>query len=445
MDNTQKKEELLISLENECGVLGSLMLDPGLVPEVRAEVKERDFSTHRNRLIFRVICELFDAGSEVDLMLVIQRLKDMEQLENCGGFEGISSLERMVFTTGAAIDQAKVVHQKSILRDLRKLASNIEQNIFTSLDPYQVINESIEKLQDLNDQGDGLMLDSRSFAQSTLAEIQERVRESQSGERKVNFNVTGINDIVKSIDSTAMVILAARPSVGKTSFAVHHAMAMVDRMPTAIFSLEMNGSEIGMKMVPGMAQVSYSDLQEGNLSISEMDRVEAACSLLGRQDWQVSNAGGITIDKIEAVIRKQSVKWKREGVNRGAFYVDYLQLIPTHAKQGQNHSVAVGQISRRLKTLALETGWTAFVLSQLSRESAKQDRPPKLDDLRDSGSLEQDADMVCFLHREGEPVPSDRGLQPLKFIVGKQRKGALGTIPIHFDPIKNKFTGIHSG
>jgi len=422
------------SIEAEQSLLGSLMLDKDAIIKVVDFLQARDFYKGIHQEIYAAMADIFGRGEPVDVLSVSTRLKEKEKLEVIGGNAYLTELINSIPTATHVFNYAKIVQKKRILRDM------IEASHEIGLMGYAE-DEDVEELLDQAERKI-FSIAQKSLSQSfipvgaTLEEAFERIdRLSKHGGemRGLPTGFTDLDNILAGLQKSDLVILASRPSVGKTALAVDIArnIANKTKLPVGLFSLEMSKDQVVDRLIASQAGVDLWKLRTGRLSNEGPDndftKIQQALGVLAETPIYIDDSASTNILQMRALARRlQAAK------GLGLIIVDYLQLMESRNTQ-VNAVQQVTEISRSLKGLARELNIPVLAISQLSRSVEFRSPPrPRLSDLRESGSLEQDADVVLFIYREkemGETVPSNIA----EIIIAKHRNGPVGAVKLFFD------------
>jgi replicative DNA helicase len=422
------------NIEAEQALLGAILLETGAVLIALERLRPEDFYLETHRIIYGAMVDLFNRSQPRDIIAVTNLLRDTGQLETVGGPAYLASLtDTMPFTAhvGHYLD---IIQEKSLLRRLIGAAAQIHAACFEKQGPAGAILDEAEAV---------VFAISASRSQSAFRSVRDYVNDSFERINRLSGNndpITGVPTGFESFDALTaglqpanLIIIDARPGMGKTALAMNIVQNVAVRaaIPVGVFSLEMSGNELAMRMLCSIGHVDLRKVRTGQLQ-GERDwqKLAKAVGILENAPIYIDETPAITILELRAKARRMKVEH-----NIGLVVVDYLQLMkgPRHAR---NREQEVSEISRSLKALAKELDIPVVALSQLNRAmtSRKENRRPQLSDLRDSGAIEQDADIVCFIHREeGQaqgPAVSQRDISEL--IIGKQRNGPTGTIRMAF-------------
>jgi replicative DNA helicase len=424
--------------EAEAGLLACCLLDDS---DVVARCQEQKltaeaFYNPTHRLIFESICRIYDDKSSVDLILVCEDLKDRDQLEEIGGAAFVSELTNRIETTAHAVHFIEIVREKYLLRRLIRTATQTVEKCFNFA--HEGLETFIEEIEQeiFRISEDRFSESAQPISESVgqAVKIIHRLIERKGELSGLTSGFTDLDKLTFGFHPQEMIILAARPSMGKTSLALNVAEATVlpkkerDKpVPTLFFSLEMSAEQLAMRLLCSRARVSAVRMRESFLNREEMERLAAAALEIKQAPLWIDDSGHLTIVELRAKARRLHARR-----NLGLIVIDYLQLVSGLDSRVQREQ-QIAEISRGLKAMAKELGLPIIVLSQLNRESEKEKRQPRLSDLRESGSIEQDADVVLLLARPRDTkddfsVVTDRA----DLIVAKQRNGPVGDIRLTF-------------
>lgn len=423
------------NLEAEQSVLGSMFLSKYAAEKCMESLQKELFYSEAHGRIFQAMSDLVEAGKALDITTLTAELDRKKWLSQVGGVEYISELVNIV-PSAANIDQyIAIVEENAIKRRLIEEATQIVT------DGYQ----STEQLSDLLDRAEMKILnvvktrkgtEFRSI-QDVLFKAQQDLEKLAQTKGEVTGLSTGFYDIDKltsGLHPNELIIIAARPAMGKTAFAVNLAMnvAMNQDKAVALFNMEMSAEQLAMRMLASAGQIDQNKLKTGRLEHNDWKRVNEAISRLADSNLFIDDTPGMTIGEIRAKCRRLSSS--ENGLSM--VVIDYLQLINGSAKYAGQRQQEVSEISRSLKTMAMELGIPVIALAQLSRSvEGREDKRPLLSDLRESGSIEQDADIVAFLYRDdyyNKEAAIDENTSKSEFIVSKHRSGPTATIELIF-------------
>jgi replicative DNA helicase len=420
------------------------MLKPELMHDVSVIVYPESFFADKNRQIFKAILEIFTKGDPIDLLSVSTQLKTNNQLERVGGATYIAELTETVPAAGNGNYYAELVQSRAVLRSLINAGDEIAELGFS--DP-QNIDETLDQAEKkVYSVTNGIVVQKFKTIGSSLTEAWERFEHlsaNQDARRGVPSGFEGLDNILAGFQKSDLVILAARPSMGKTTFALDIARnaALKYRASVGIFSLEMSDQQLVDRMLAAEAGVDSWKLRTGKLSNDqEFQAVQDAMAKLSDAPIHIDDQPGNNILKMRSSARRLK---NEHGLD--LLIVDYLQLMsPTSTKASDSMVQQVTEISRSLKILARELDVPVIALSQLSRAVEQRGGKPRLSDLRDSGSIEQDADVVMFIHREDKINKESERPNIAEIMIEKHRNGPVGSTELYFDGKHVRFLNIDS-
>jgi replicative DNA helicase len=440
------------NLEAEMALLGSVMLRPDAIYEIMDIVQPDSFYFEKHRSIYETMLDLFTKREPIDILSLTSRLKEKELLERVGGTSFLTELTTTVPSSANIKHYAEIVRKKFMMRELIEASEYISHLGF---------NESGE-LENILDQAEKKVFDITQHFSSTenfkdltplLQDAIDRFHKLSSAEHELRGVPTGfksLDDILGGFQKSDLIILAARPSVGKTAFALDVARraALEHQVPIGVFSLEMSADQLVDRIVAAQSKVDNSVIrkgvrtQHGSWRDDVFKNISTALDELSRAPIYIDDQAGNTIMKMRSAARKLKIE---KGLK--LLVVDYLQLMaPTNARSGDSMVQQVTEISRGLKHLARELQIPVIALSQLSRAVETRGGKPKLSDLRDSGSIEQDADCVIFIHSNEEDLRDESGkikdVQRKHLIIAKHRNGPLGEVVLDYHTRHNTFVEI---
>jgi len=435
------------NLEAEMHLLGAILVRPDVLHDILVYFKMEHFYAEKHRIIFKHITELLEKNEPIDLITVSSRLRDSKSLDPIGGIDYLTEIAGSVGTSASADYFAKEIYKKAILRDLIRASNKIGEFGYNETEELDSTLEQAEK--EIYDITQKIGSTSAQFVEikHTLEEAWariERMHESKGQLRGVTTGFKDLDNLLSGFQKSDLIILAARPSVGKTSLALDfvRAAAVQAKHAVAFFSLEMSKEQLVDRMVSAESKVNSWKLRTGSkLYDNEWSMIQESLNRLRESKIFIDDEPAISPIKMKSKLRKMNSKAKVELV-----IVDYLQLMSSH-KHYDSMVNQVTEISRSLKGIAKEFNVPVIALSQLSRAVETRGGKPKLSDLRDSGSIEQDADVVMFIHRDDyQKSTSDRGdnSAPVEaeILIEKHRNGPTGYVKLHFDKEKTSFDSI---
>jgi replicative DNA helicase len=430
------------NLDAEQAVLGSMLLDRDTISQVEELLNANDFYRKPHGLIFTAIVDIMERGEPVDMITVIDELRNQGNLERIGGSSYIASLASSVPTASNAMYYSRIVEQKSVLRRLIEAGTKIATLGYETDSPVEELVDQSEKLVFTIAQ-QRVMTD---FAdtKNLVTEAYEKIDNLFHNKRLttgVRSGFEGIDQLTSGFQPSDLVIIAARPSVGKTSFCLNMAESVTlrEKLPIAIFSLEMSKEQLIQRMICSQARVDAQKVRTGFLSNEDIERISNVIPDLYAAPLYIDDTPGITLLEIR-------IKARRLKMDKGLslIIVDYLQLMSSK-KRSENRVQEISEMTRGLKNLARELHVPVIAVSQLSREVEKREsKKPQLSDLRESGTIEQDADTVIMLYREDiYKKKAENGPTGLvEAIIAKQRNGPIGTIKLKFIPEHTRFENL---
>lgn len=436
------------SIEAEQSVLGSIFLDPETVVNVLEYLETSDFYRKNHQIIFDAILQLNNRNEAIDVVTIANELDTKNQLENAGGMEYLAELAVAVPTSANVEYYAKIVEEKSILRNLIRSATEIVRKGYEEGDELAVMLDSAEQniLQVSERRNRSGFIRISDVVSASLQNIESLAQQSDDV-TGVPTGYIALDKMTAGLQKEELIILAARPAVGKTAFALNIAQNVATKADqvVAIFSLEMGAESLVNRMLCAEGNIDAGHLRTGQLSEDEWSNLIMAMGTLGQSKIFIDDTPGIRI----AEIRAKSRRLLQEQGKLGLIVIDYLQLIEGNNRESRQQEVS--DISRQLKKLAKELKVPVIALSQLSRGvEQRQDKRPVLSDIRESGSIEQDADIVAFLYRDDyyereggeEPERDEQENNVVEVIIEKNRSGARGTVKLRFKKEFNKFSSM---
>lgn len=414
------------SLEAEQSVIGSMIMDREAIDTVKDTILDDDFYHPDLKIIYNAIVELFETNKPVDLVTLQSKLQDMNALDQVGGIDYLSKLAMAVPTSAHAKHYAEIVKEKSTLRKVIKVSQEISADAFDGTQELDaVLAEAEEKIFNIVQNKDsGEFSSSAQLINPMLTKLEQLTK----NKGKVTGVPTGFIDLdyrTAGMQPSDLVLIAARPSMGKTAFALNltqHA-AVQEKKVCALFSLEMSKEQLLNRMVCCEAMVDAQKVRTGDLEDEDWAKISMGAVILADSPIYIDDTPGITLADMRAKCRKLKMS-----VGLDLIMIDYLQLMSGNGK-AQSREQEISEISRGLKGLARELSVPVIALSQLSRAcESRADHRPMMSDLRESGAIEQDADVVMFLYRDEYYHPDSELKNQAELIIAKQRNGPTGTI-----------------
>lgn len=428
-------------IEAEQAVIGSMLTDNDAVVASAEKLKDNDFYREDNRAIFTAMMNLYSRAEPIDLITVKAELESMGKFEQVGGYEYLSQLPEKVPTTANAAKYIKIVEEKSILRNLIKTANEIIELGYDPTEELEDIMEGAEKrifniMQDKNQKGYAAIKDVLVESFTQLEELYNRkqhITGVPSGFADLDYRTAGFH-------GSELILIAARPAMGKSAFALNIATnaAVRAKTPVAIFSLEMSKEQMVNRILCSEAMVDSNKVRTGKLEEDDWGKLAETIGPLSEAEIYIDDTPGISITEIRAKCRKLKLEKQI-----GMVVIDYLQLIQGTNKRNGSREQEISEISRSLKILAKELEVPVIALSQLSRAvEQRPDHRPMLSDLRESGAIEQDADIVMFLYRDDYYNEDSDKKNIAEVIIAKHRGGSTGTVDLGWFGTYTKFVNL---
>lgn len=421
-------------IEAEQSVLGAVMIDKNSLAKVADLLLPEDFYRPNHQKIYTVMIELFSRNEPIDILTVSSRLKEKNELEDVGGISYLSELVNLVPTSSHIDHYGKIVNKKRVLRDLINASYNISELAQEEKkDVEDVLDQAEQEIFKISQRASGPGFQHISDDLKKAFERIEELHHHRGKLRGISTGFKSLDNILSGLQRSDLVILAARPSIGKSSLALDIARnaAMKEKIPVGVFSIEMSRDQVIDRFVAAEANVDLWKIRTGNLSEkgepNDFELLQEAMAKLDEAPIYIVDIATPTVIQIRAMARRLQAE-----VNLGLLVVDYLQLINATGKT-DNLVQQMTEISRGLKALARELNIPILAISQLSR--AVEQRPhqvPRLSDLRDSGSIEQDADVVMFIYREDKVKEESDKRNKADVIIAKHRNGPVGKVTFHF-------------
>ena len=428
------------SLEAEQAVLGSILIDSRCITDVVGVVLPEDFYLRQNREIFETIYSMFNYSQTIDPVTVLDKMKELGYYHD-NSRDYILQLMEITPTAANVIRYAGIVREKAMLRNLVQAASEISETVYSQVGtPSEMLEAAEKKIYALRKGERG---DSLEHIGVVLHRLFDRLTELSQSDSAIPGLSTGLHDLdtkINGLNKSDLLLIAARPAMGKTSFALNSCMNVAKKYQktVAIFSLEMSREQLAMRLVAGESFVDLQKMATGKLSEDEWSKLCMASAALSQTDIRVDDNPAITVAEMNAKLRRID--------NLGLVIIDYLQLMngSGYGKgSGENRVQVVGEISRSLKIMAKELNVPVICLSQLSRAvESRNDKRPIMSDLRESGAIEQDADAILFLYRDEYYHPDTPDKNIAECIVSKNRHGETGTVKLQWLPQYTTFTNL---
>lgn len=429
-------------IEAEQAVLGAMLISEDAVSEALELLEAEDFYRAAHQSIYRAMHEVYDAGNPIDVVTVAAALRRGDgALDNAGGAEYLADLAAAMPTALHVVQYAQIVREKALLRRIIAAATDIaEEGYNQDIPSADVLAQAEKRILEL-----GQFQKTRDFTHisDVLETTFERIEQLYASDGNITGVATGYGELdrmTSGFQKSDLIIVAARPSVGKTAFALNVAQNVAVRsgLPVAIFSLEMSKDQLVQRMLCAEAYIDGHKLRNGTLEDDDWPKLSMGVSTLSNSPIYIDDSPGITVPEIRSKLRRLKLE---HGL--GFVVIDYLQLIHGRRSSGENRQQEISEISRSLKQLARELEVPIVALAQLSRSvEQRQDKRPMLSDIRESGSIEQDADIVAFLYRDDYYDPETERQNIIEIIISKQRNGPTGKIDLVFLKNYNKFVNL---
>ncbi|EKD72578.1 MAG: hypothetical protein ACD_45C00633G0005 [uncultured bacterium] len=428
------------SIEAEQSVLGGLMLDNRAWDQIADRVHENDFYRHDHRLIYRVMNKLADHTKPLDVLTVAEALREIHELENAGGDVYLFELANNIPSVANIKAYADIVRERSVLRQLIGTANDIAGRAFNpqGRTSVELLDEAERQVFAISEQGarNGGPVNINEF----LAKTMERIDTLANLDDPITGVPTGYHDLdekTSGLQQADLVIIAGRPSMGKTTFAMNIAehVVMKSQLPVLIFSMEMPGEAIVMRLLSSLSRIDQLKIRTGKIEEQDWPRVMSSVSILTEAPMFIDDSPALS----PAELRARARRLAKEQGQIGMIVVDYLQLMQVPGFN-ENRTAEISEISRSLKALAKELNVPVIALSQLNRGlEQRADKRPVMSDLRESGAIEQDADLILFIYRDevyNENSP-DKGTAEIN--IAKQRNGPIGKVRLTFSGQYTRF------
>ena len=428
------------NIEAEQSVLGSILIEQSAIAKISDILQPEDFYREAHRMVYRAAMTLFERGEAIDFITVIDTLRREESLERAGGISYITSLANGVPTAANIVFHAKIVQEKSLLRRLIHAATDIAALGYAETEEVErVLDQAEQKILEVATRKIGQdYAPIKEIIFSTLDKIDE-MHKAKGGITGLSTGFTNLDKLTGGFQRSDLILIAARPSMGKTAFVLNVAqhMATRDKKSVAIFSLEMPREQLAMRMMCAEGLIDSQRFRTGAMSSDEWKNLVDAADRLSASPMFIDDTAGVNAVELRNKARRIS---KEHGLD--CIIIDYLQLMDGGAHSRiDNRQQQISDISRSLKALARELQVPVIALSQLSRgPESRTSRKPMLSDLRESGSLEQDADMVAFLYREDYYNPETEKKNLTELIIAKNRNGPTETVELYFHKNFTRFT-----
>ncbi len=437
------------SAEAESSVLGGLLLDNSSWDRVSDLLTESDFYRFEHRLVFGAIGALLNSAKPADVITVFEHLQNQGKAEEIGGLAYLNSLAQYVPSSGNIRRYAEIVRERGILRKLVSASDEISTSAFNprGRPVATILDEAEQKIFNIGEEGARTKQGFQAM-ETLVVKLMDRVQEMADNPNDVTGVPSGFYDLDRltaGFQAGDLIVLAARPSMGKTALAINIAehVALNEGLPVAVFSMEMGAAQLAVRVVGSIGRIDQSHLRTGKLTDDEWPRLTETIEKLRSIPFHIDESAGLSSGELRASSRRLA----RQCGKLGLIVVDYLQLMSGSSNDGENRATELGEISRGLKMLAKELQCPVIALSQLNRSvETRPDKRPMMSDLRESGAIEQDADIVMFIYRD-EYYTKEACKEPgvAEIIIAKQRNGPTGMIKLAFLKPITKFESLASG
>ncbi len=436
------------SIEAESSVLGGLLLDNTAWDRMGDLLTDNDFYRHEHKLIFSAISTLINNSKPADVITVYEQLQNQGKAEGMGGLGYLNSLAQYVPSASNIRRYAEIVRERSILRKLVTASDEIATNAFSpqGRPVERILDEAEQKIFNIGEEGSRMKQGFQSM-DTLVVDLMDRVQEMADNPNDITGVPTGFYDLdrmTSGLQAGDLVVLAARPSMGKTAFAINIAehVALNEGLPVAVFSMEMGAAQLAVRVVGSIGRIDQGHLRTGKLTDEEWPRLTDAIERLRTVSLHIDETAGLTSSELRANARRLARKCGKLGL----IVVDYLQLMTgSSGGDGENRATELGEISRGLKMLAKELQCPVIALSQLNRGvEQRTDKRPMMSDLRESGAIEQDADIIMFIYRDDYYNKDSKDPGVAEIIIGKQRNGPTGAVRLTFLKPLTRFESLAS-
>ena len=439
------------SVEAEQSVLGGLLLEASALDRVADLMTDDDFYRHEHRLIFRQIVRLSEMAKPVDVITVAEALEIAGELDKVGGLTYLGSLAQNVPSAANIRRYGEIVRERSIMRKLAEVGTDIASSAYnpTGRDAAQLLDEAESKVFEIAEAGSH---GKQGFVAMPplLTQVVERIetlyaRDNPSDVTGIATGFTDIDRMTSGLQPGELVIVAGRPSMGKTAFSLNIAenVALDSKLPVAVFSMEMGATQLALRMLGSVGKLNQHDLRTGRLQDDDWGRLTHALGKLHDAPIHIDESAALSAMDVRA----RSRRLHRQCSGLGLIVVDYLQLMSSNAgKASENRATEISEISRSLKALAKEFHVPVIALSQLNRGlEQRPNKRPVMSDLRESGAIEQDADLILFIYRDEVYNSDSPDKGKAEIIIGKQRNGPIGKVELAFRGEYTRFDNLASG
>lgn len=437
------------SNEAEQSVLGGLLLDNLAWDRAADLLSESDFYRHEHRLIYAAVGALVGASKPADVITVFEQLQSQGKAADCGGLAYLNALAQSVPSAANMRRYAEIVRERAILRKLIAASDEIATTAFNTQGRAvsQILDEAEGRIFKIGEEGSRNRQGFQGI-DKLVVELLDRVNElHENGAEDVTGVRSGFYDLDRmtaGLQKGDLIVLAARPSMGKTAFALNIAehVAVSEELPVLVFSMEMGAAQLALRMVGSLGRIDQSGLRTGRLKNEEWERLAEAVDRLGRVQLFIDETPALSSAELRARARRMA----RQFGQLGLIVVDYLQLMSGSSSSEENRATEIGEISRGMKALAKELQCPVIALSQLNRSvESRNDKRPMMSDLRESGAIEQDADVIMFIYRDEYYNKDTKEPGVAEIIIAKQRNGPVGTLKLTFLKPLTRFDNLAPG
>jgi replicative DNA helicase len=439
------------SVEAEQSVLGGLLLENEALDKLADVLSEVDFYRHDHRLIYHHICKLIEQSRPADIVTVAESLENSAELSSVGGIAYLGALAQNTPTAANIRRYAEIVRERSIMRKLVEVGSGIAESAYSpqGRDAQQLLDEAEAKIFQIAESGNR---SSQGFVdmKSLLPAVADRIdylyqRENQGAVTGVPTGFDDLDERTSGFQPGDLIIVAGRPSMGKTAFSLNIAenVALDTKLPVAVFSMEMGATQLATRMIGSVGRLDQHRMRNGNLEDDDWVRLTTALGKLNDAPIYIDEGAGLSSFDVRARARRLH----RQCGKLGLIVVDYLQLMAgTSGRASENRATEISEISRSLKSLAKELDVPVVALSQLNRSvEQRPDKRPVMSDLRESGAIEQDADLILFIYRDEVYNADSADKGTAEIIIAKQRNGPIGRVRLTFLGHHTRFENFTSG
>ena len=438
------------SVEAEQSVLGGLLLDNMAWDRAAELLTDSDFYRYEHRLIFSAVAALVQHSRPADVITVFEHLQSLGKADDCGGLAYLNALAQSVPSAANMRRYAEIVRERAVLRKLIGASDEIATAAFNreGRNVSQILDEAESKILKIGEEGSRQQQGPQSMDRLVVA-LLDRVNELAETDAG---DVTGVRTGYFEMDSMTaglqkgdLIVLAARPSMGKTAFALNIAehVSVKEELPVLVFSMEMGASQLALRLVGSLGRINQQNLRTGRLADDEWGRLAEAVDKLGKVQMFIDETAALTVAELRARARRMA---RQFGGTLGLIVVDYLQLMSGSGGSDENRATELGEISRGLKALAKELQCPVIALSQLNRSvESRTDKRPMMSDLRESGAIEQDADIILFIYRDDYYNKESKEPGVAEILIAKQRNGPVGTVRLAFLKPLTKFDNLAPG